>query len=82
MQCTSYYIVYLHYNIKASCRDEKSKSFILKVYSGARPATLPDGCQKIFADQQPHKVNDRSHQARVGAFGLFDTTNTPYFTHL
>ena len=60
-----------------------------------QPATLHDGCQQLFADQlhrvtdRPHKVNDWSHevtdwhhQACVGTFELFDTNNTPYFTHL
>ena len=44
MQCTSYYIGYLHYNIKAGCRDGRSKGFYtfqLKVYSCAQPATPP-----------------------------------------
>ena len=63
MQCTSYYIGYLHYNIKAGCRDERSKDFYtfqLKVYSCAQPATPPSplmAVSKIFADQL-HRVTD------------------------
>ena len=45
------------------------------------PATPPDGCQQMFADQL-HRVTDRPHQLCVGVFGLFDANNTPYFTHL
>ena len=49
MQCTSYFIGYLHYNIKAGCRGGRSKGFYtfqLKVYSCVQPDTAPDGCQQ------------------------------------
>ena len=85
MQCTSYlHIGYLHCNIEAGCRGGRSKglyTFQLEVYSCTQPATHPDGCQQIFADQL-HGVTDRPHQAHLGAFGFFDTNNMPYFTHL
>ena len=49
---------------------EDQRVFILKVYCCAQPAVPPDGCQQIFADQRPHKVNDQPHQACIGAFGV------------
>ena len=78
---TSYYIGYLHYNIKGWKIERYLYTFQLKVYSCAQPATCPDGCQQIFVDQlhivnerpykiydRLHKVTDQPHQACVGAF--------------
>ena len=55
MQCTSYYIGYLHYDIKAGCRDGRSKgscTFQLKVLLPACH-TPPGGCQQYLLTKLP-----------------------------
>ena len=66
--CTTYYIGYLHYIIKAGCRDERSKgyyTFQLKVYSCAPACHTPWWLSATICwptSDRPHKLNDRSHE--------------------
>ena len=80
MQCTSYYIGYLRYIIKAGCKDERSKVyyiFQLKVYSCTPACHTPWWLSATLCwptSDRPHKrsheVTDWPHQACVGAFDL------------
>ena len=72
MQCTSYYIGYLHLKLVVGMKDQRvfmlpTEGLLLR--SCTQPATPPDGCQQIFADQL-HKLTDRPH--KVAKWQIYD----------
>ena len=87
MHCTSYYIGLLKLVVRMLLCFPTEGLLLCLSFS----ATPHDGylLSNFILTDRPHKVNDRPHevtdwphQACVGAFELFDTINTPYFTHL